>query len=77
MAEASAGPSRARMHVEPARGRHHVLPGFGLALGIALAYLTAIVLIPLGRSRPENVVGELGRTCGRRLPRRARLRRTS
>ncbi len=29
------------------RGRHHVLPGFGLALGITLVYLTAIVIIPL------------------------------
>jgi sulfate/thiosulfate transport system permease protein len=35
-------PSRGR-----SRGRHHVLPGFGLSLGITLAYLTAIVLIPL------------------------------
>jgi sulfate transport system permease protein len=29
------------------RGRHHVLPGFGLALGITLVYLTAIVIVPL------------------------------
>jgi sulfate transport system permease protein len=29
-------------------GRRHVLPGFGLALGITLVYLTAIVIIPLG-----------------------------
>jgi sulfate/thiosulfate transport system permease protein len=46
VAEASGGRSR-RPSGAKARGRHHVLPGFGLALGITLVYLTAIVLIPL------------------------------
>ncbi len=43
MSEASGERSRGSL-----RGRHHVLPGFGLALGITLVYLTAIVIIPLG-----------------------------
>src|SRR5215471_15506227 len=31
-----------------ARQRHSVLPGFGLAMGFTLLYLSLIVLIPLG-----------------------------
>jgi sulfate transport system permease protein len=42
VADASGRRSRSRF-----RGKHHVLPGFGLALGITLVYLTAIVIIPL------------------------------
>jgi sulfate/thiosulfate transport system permease protein len=40
-------PGSERARSKSARGRHHVLPGFGLALGITLVYLTAIVVIPL------------------------------
>jgi sulfate/thiosulfate transport system permease protein len=39
---------RTRPRSERVRRKHHVLPGFGLALGITLVYLTAIVIIPLG-----------------------------
>ena len=45
--------------------RHSVLPGFGLALGFTLLYLSLIVLIPLSALFLKSVDAELGRLLGR------------
>ena len=39
------------------RKRHTVLPGFGLAMGVTLLYLTLIVLIPLGAAALKAMTG--------------------
>ena len=52
-----------------------VIPGFGLALGLTLTYLSLIVLIPLGRDVPADGDAELGRSSGRSPATRARWRR--
>src|SRR5262249_2417574 len=55
LAEGAGDAFRRRRHVRPdlragamtLRRRRHALPGFGLTLGLSLAYLALIVLIPL------------------------------
>ena len=45
--------------------RHSVLPGFGLALGFTLLYLSLIVLIPLSAAFLKTVTHDLGGVLGR------------
>ena len=35
------------LHADPAQAAHSVLPGFDLALGFTLLYISLIVLVPL------------------------------
>ena len=46
--------------------RHSVLPGFDLALGFTLLYLSLIVLVPLVGGVPEDVHDDLAGVLGRR-----------
>ena len=48
-----------------------VIPGFGLALGLTLTYLSLIVLIPLAAHVPADGVARLGRVLAHRHRRRA------
>ena len=55
--------------------RPSAIPGFGLALGFTLTYLSLIVLIPLAALVLKSATLGFGRLLGRRDRRRARSRR--
>ena len=48
--------------------QHSILPGFGLAMGFTVFYLSLIVLIPLGAAFLKTFSDWLGRSSGRRSP---------
>ena len=58
------------------RRRPSVLPGFGLALGFTLVYLSLIVLIPLSAAFIKTSHADLAGVLSTPSPRRACSRRT-